>query len=314
MSILAKRALGTLNGWIKQVLLRPFFVLVARTLVWAPFSDKILSFIARARFPAKASIVARLKMPQLRSNYEIDGIQFNLDLSVLADRWVRFQLYEFLDLRYVQSLIRPGDICLDIGANIGIYSLYMGNKGAEVHAFEPNKRMHAAFCKNLRLNPKFNIEVYSEAVSNEKGEMKLFVYSENFGSCLNLNGVNSGSLSEVGTCEKVLVVKKIALDDFIKLKGFSCVRLAKIDIDGSELDLVKGAQQTLSKGIIDYLIVEYSQDIADILGYDLDAFIAIFTQFGYVLKPNQALNKLRKGSLRGIPTVNLFFVSPKLCG
>ena len=137
-----------------------------------------------------------------------------------------------------RSLVRDSRVIVDIGANIGYYSLLASktNPKATVYAFEPKKTAFNLLRKNIELNNYGNIKAYRLAVSDTNGFVDLWTNGD---SCLSsLQRENNVSKSTL-TRERV---ESVRLDDFLK----ETPDLIKIDTQGSEGLILSGATRILS--------------------------------------------------------------------
>jgi len=129
----------------------------------------------------------------------------------------------------------------DVGANVGFFSFWgarMVDVGGVVYAFEASPRIADLLRENIRLNQLENIQVVSSIVSDVAGET--FFYEapdEKFGM---------GSLSP--QFEKPpLSVASVTLDDMVKLENITKVALIKVDVEGHEASVFKGARKLLEQ-------------------------------------------------------------------
>ena len=130
-----------------------------------------------------------------------------------------------------KSLIPKTGICFDIGANVGLYTLLFSKYSKFVYAFEPLPRNISYLYRTLALNNAVNVLVVPYAVSEENG-FAWFQEGEH---------TSEGKLDKKGT-QPVAV---ISLDYFIeKIKKYP--QILKIDVEGAELDVLKGANNLLS--------------------------------------------------------------------
>lgn len=160
--------------------------------------------------------------------------------SISANMW-QMGVTERSDSEHIiQNILREGDTFIDIGANIGSIAIpgkiAVGNSG-RVFAIEANPNIYNYLNKNIKLN-NLEINTFCCAVGDEKGEL--------FFS--NLHQDDQNSISQDGEI-KVPVEK---LDDIIH--GLDRVRLIKIDVEGFELKVVKGAEEIISN--TQYLMFE----------------------------------------------------------
>jgi FkbM family methyltransferase len=143
--------------------------------------------------------------------------------------------YEREQTRLFEQLLRPGGVVLDVGANVGYYTLLasvlVGDAGA-VHAFEPEPRNAEFLRRHLRINGRRNVTVQQAAVSDRAGTARF-----EFGT-----GSGTGHLGEAGTLE----VRTLRLDDFCAEHGLAPAAI-KIDVEGAEMSVLAGARSTLAR-------------------------------------------------------------------
>jgi FkbM family methyltransferase len=135
---------------------------------------------------------------------------------------------------------------LDVGAHVGKYSVYLAKKGNSVYSFEPNPYARGLLRYNIRLN-KVKAKVMPYALSDKRSMRKIYI---------NENNVGHTSLEEkVG---RPVSIRTVTMDS-LALKP----DLIKIDVEGHELNVLKGAKNTLER-YKPKLIIEVSKDQARI--------------------------------------------------
>ncbi|MCW8956162.1 MAG: FkbM family methyltransferase [Gammaproteobacteria bacterium] len=144
-----------------------------------------------------------------------------------------------------------GDIALDIGANIGWYSLLLDKKmpeGCQIYAFEPDPLNYQLLTFNIQLNSANKIKAIQSALSNKNEIKKLYRYSNKNLGRHSLLDINKGDFVDV---------EALILDDFLKSNNVDInrVKFAKIDIEGYEYFALSGALQALES--INCLISEF---------------------------------------------------------
>lgn len=163
---------------------------------------------------------------------------------------------EVPSISFVRSADLKGKTLLDVGANRGIYSIYMSRaagKQGRVIAFEPQPELktHLETIKHsFRLS---NLQVENVGLSNEPG--KMLMRRPKAGA-----GAASFHIDPSAAWEE-FNVPVIRLDDYIESAGIGAVHLIKCDVESHELDVFKGAQETLRRDL-PALIFECNHEIA----------------------------------------------------
>ena len=150
--------------------------------------------------------------------------------------------YERGKMDLAESLLNPGDVVFDIGANVGIYTLLFSKAvgpAGRVVAFEPWPRNVQYLREHLALNKVANAIVVSSAVCTESGTAML-------------NGSGHSSTVRVSS-DGDHEVDKVRLDDYVATSRLR-PKLIKIDVEGSEVDVLNGASTTL-KNVAPWLLV-----------------------------------------------------------
>jgi FkbM family methyltransferase len=145
---------------------------------------------------------------------------------------VVFNRAEPEQLATAEKLAPAGGICLDIGANVGLYTLLLARGAAHVFAFEPFPRNIGYLCRTLEVNRVRNVTVISCAVA-EAVALASFAVGDNCAL---------GRLSAAGDQPVVT----ISVDAFAAAYGIA-PSLMKIDVEGAELAVLKGARDTLAR-------------------------------------------------------------------
>jgi FkbM family methyltransferase len=129
--------------------------------------------------------------------------------------------------RVIRHYVRPGDVCFDIGANIGITSLLLSQLPAdpEVHAFEPGPRLFEVLRRNLAANGARRVTAVAAAVGSEARRAR-FLEASAF-----------GHLSAQGGDE----VEVVTLPGYMAAHGVAKLDFCKLDIEGSEWRVLKNA-------------------------------------------------------------------------
>lgn len=154
-----------------------------------------------------------------------------------------------------------GEVFWDIGANVGVYSLYAAiSKNMRVQAFEPSAGNFFALTRNAQLNNVTDrMSTYCIAFSERVELGVLNLTAANIGGSLNQFGP-PGSRSPFASndCRMMHGMLGISIDAFIAQFSPSLPTYMKIDVDGLELSILKGARKTLSDPLLRELMIELS--------------------------------------------------------
>jgi FkbM family methyltransferase len=129
-------------------------------------------------------------------------------------------------------------VAFDVGANIGIWTLLAAGRGARVHAFEPVPELVERLRAHVALNGADNVLVNSFAAGAESGSLPFFaVRKDNRGA--------SGFARPSAPSEEIRVPVE-TLDAYVARRGITRVDVMKVDVEGAELLVFRGARALLS--------------------------------------------------------------------
>ena len=221
-----------------------------------------------------------------------DGLRYELDLNDDLQRLIYFNAYERELISALLPSVDPNQAFFDVGANVGFYALHAARlmQTGCVYAFEPEPGNFARLQKNCELNGyERRVKPYKLAVSNTVGRAKFFRCNRNSGWG-NLKGFADGPDSEIE-------VETTTIDDFCRTEGISRIGFLKIDVEGSEPQVVEGAAGMLGAKRIDQVFAEFVGLSLPFVGYPFRDFLALFAQFGY--RPDAMSRSLTAAILSG---------------
>lgn len=152
--------------------------------------------------------------------------------------------YEDPERQVLSRLVREGLTALDVGAHHGFYTLLLSKlvgPTGRVIAFEPSPRERERLRLHVRLNGCRNVLIEPLAVGAVSGEVRLFVVE---GRDTGLNSLRPPRCAEPVKSIEVLAT---TVDEYLARHGISRVDFVKIDAEGAELDVMKGAQEMLER-------------------------------------------------------------------
>uniref|UniRef100_A0A7C1G9D5 FkbM family methyltransferase n=1 Tax=Thermofilum adornatum TaxID=1365176 RepID=A0A7C1G9D5_9CREN len=244
----------------------------------ASFLNGYLSEAILFRYLLKISVFQRLLLGRIAISMP-DGIKFFVNDKVtpsvsVDDHYVRAEY-----LRNHEYVPRKGWIILDIGAHVGLYSIWASRKVGErgfVVAFEPNPLSYRWLVSNIELNKVSNIKALPFALGDKLEKKTLYVAEKNVGVSSLIKNHVLHNPSGKDTIFSSHVVQVLTLDYLLEKspriigKPLQLVDLAKIDVEGYEMNVLRGAKKVLEEGLIKRFIIEVHKDqvgTEDIVNY-----------------------------------------------
>jgi FkbM family methyltransferase len=200
----------------------------------------------------------------------------------------KYSLLEADEIRLVKNTIKEGMTIIDIGANIGYYTLIMGRlvgRNGLIYAFEPEQNNFRLLKKNIELNQANNIFAINKAISDNNTGGRIYISKWNRGD---------HRIFDSGDNRRFKPVETLTLDEFMKDKGR--VDLIKLDIQGAEYRALIGMERTIKKNEDLMLIAEYSPYHLEKAGIDSDTFLSWIESHEFLI---YVVDK-KKGGLRSI--------------
>jgi len=168
-------------------------------------------------------------------------------------------LHEFEDMGFVLHFLRPGDLFVDIGANIGAYSILASATGAHMISFEPVPATFEAFLDNIHLNRlETHVDARNHAVGRASGVLEMIADQDTTNQALRAEDHYTG---------KTIRVPVVTLDEALQNKT---PKLIKIDVEGFETEMLAGAEATFAKSDLHAVIMELNGSGAR-YGFDEDS-------------------------------------------
>ncbi|MEW5856274.1 MAG: FkbM family methyltransferase [Cyanobacteriota bacterium] len=188
-------------------------------------------------------------------------------------------LYDYDEMNFLLRYLRPEDSFLDIGANIGVYTLLAASKiqSGSIHSFEALPKNYERLQENIKLNSLEQVKTHAIAVSNQTGSV-----------ALNLAEGDSMPFITHSATDSTLTVPTDTLDNQLQPYSVSNLTLAKMDIEGAELLALKGAVSLLKQQRPYVWILEIN-DSVNHFGYRKEDVVDFLHSFGYSLYRYSAL-------------------------
>lgn len=244
------------------------------------------SFLRKTPYFRGKRHIRNLVAKHIRCKGYTTTISFDLSEKILLnlDDWIPYHIFltgvyaiERYATEFFCNILRKGLVFLDIGANTDYYTLLaaarVGLEG-QVHAFEPVSETFKRLIDNIRINNFKNVFANRCIVHDHHGEMDIFVADK--------TNTGSSSLSPVmdNYSNRVERVETITIDSYIEQKGLRDVHIVKIDVEGSELYVLKGMMKLLNQSQLQ-LFIEISEKTLRSQGTSPEELFKYLKDFGF---------------------------------
>lgn len=207
---------------------------------------------------------------------KIHGFKIRLDLAEWPDRLAYFlgRWYDLPTQLLLKEAIAPGDAVVDVGGNIGMFTLtaryYVGEAGA-VHVFEPNPAPRERLLRHLEANSIANVTVHDCALDEREGEAVLHAPKSNLGE---------GSLARPAYPETDMIAEAVEIKVGDHVLPDVSPRLLKVDVEGAEVGVLRGFRRMIARAR-PVIVCECAQQHLKRFGKSFTDLAAIAEEHGY---------------------------------
>ena len=208
--------------------------------------------------------LAKILVP--RRKVKIDGLSFTLSCSnwITHFRWFLFNEKEPEVRYFIDEYLDDGDIFFDIGANVGVFSIYAAKryKNLRIYSFEPEVSNLATLKENIiKNNITKKTVIYGVGISNSVGLSKLHLQDLTTGSALHTEDRKNIDHSYEGNNPIIWAegIYTVTLDYFCDIINI-IPNAIKIDTDGNESKILKGATNLLKNPMLRSIIIEMPEE------------------------------------------------------
>jgi FkbM family methyltransferase len=201
------------------------------------------------------------------------------------DRELKSGTFENHEMGFVSCFLREGMNVLDIGAHHGLYTLLASKlvgRSGKVFAFEPSPRERKRLKQHLKLNACANVKVEDFALGSVDGLADLFVVDGEEDYC------NSLRPPAVRAKTRKVAVEISTLDGFLERERIGRVDFIKIDVEGAELEVLKGASKLLDSRERPVFLIEVYDTRTTPWGYRARDIVRFLDRHGYQLAAQQS--------------------------
>jgi FkbM family methyltransferase len=198
------------------------------------------------------------------------------------------------EARMIRNLSSNCPLFIDIGANVGVWTVALAaaHPKAAVYCFEPTPGIFDVLRNNVALNRLRNVTAAQLAVSESAGVLLFQTTGENT-SYLNRLTPRKESAEDLHrgrfTNARTIEVKSIRLDDFCQDRGIDRIGFLKIDVEGAEVSVLRGAEHLLQNRAIELIWIEVEPDNLREMGESVESLALITKKMGYtfhILQPD----------------------------
>lgn len=211
--------------------------------------------------------------------------------------------YEPNEMYAAANILRPGMSFVDVGANEGLFTLLasavVGSSGA-VHAFEPSPRERSRLESNIELNGLTNVHVHPVALGSEQQIGSLRVSNQEHPGQSTLGGFSYRETAEVYSVE----VPVETLDHVVESERIDRIDLIKIDVEGSETAVLRGARESVRR-FRPMIIVEAQETSLRQMGSSTLELMDLIRGFGYLIQAFGSAGDPEPVSGSAVQSVNL---------
>lgn len=230
------------------------------------------------RFVMKLSQLGNPKHRMSIKHAHIEGF----DILVMANEDVGRQIYSLGSFEpdetvFFRSVITEDDVCFDIGGNVGYFAMLMAQCASRgsVHVFEPIPLNAAIIRTNANINDFEHVTVNNVAVGDKSGSIKFTVAKDSAYSSMHSTGRVADS--------KVIDVPMITLDEYANEHGIDKINLIKIDVEGAEELVARGAVEILTnpERRPATILMELFDENLQPFGTDVNSIVNLLIKYGY---------------------------------
>jgi FkbM family methyltransferase len=185
------------------------------------------------------------------------------------------RLTEQREIALLRTLVEPGMTIADIGANVGFYAVQMGGwvgAGGRVLAFEPDPFTFSLLRQRTSAAAPPNIDAQQFALGEARGTATLYC------SAYNRADNRVGQRHDEPNVEAIEIQVR-TLDEYLAERSIAGVDAMKIDVQGLEAQVLRGARQTIARGVR-WIWLEFSPDHLRGAGTDPEGFLESLGSFG----------------------------------
>jgi FkbM family methyltransferase len=233
----------------------------------------LASLLRPVQFRGKARLLHSLCSSSGLRTTKVFGYEMQTDLSKWIERSIYLGVFEPDETSLIKGVLRPGMTVVDVGANVGYYSLMAARSGARAFAFEPSPYAAGRLRETVRANALEQVEVLEAALGDEEGSAPIFISND-------ATKTSPSMVANDETSPKQIPVT--TLDRFLGERNIDRVDLLKIDVEGFEPNVIRGAAAALAAGRVRNILCEFNQHWLSRNQSSAAALFKLISSFGFV--------------------------------
>lgn len=203
------------------------------------------------------------------------GIRYRLDLREVVDFATYFGGWEPETIKFIDARLKSGDVVIEVGANVGVQTLQIAKRvypTGHVYAFEPTRFALSKLADNLALNPELSkcVTVRPNLVTDHELDVPLTDIKSSY----------KVDLRADAKPEQIGQEHAVSLDAFVQAYGLKKVDLLKIDVDGYDFKVLRGARRTIESWRPD-IYIELDEAMLNRQGDSVGDILELLFQAGY---------------------------------
>lgn len=211
-------------------------------------------------------------------------LEFTLNKRVLIKLYKNSKISELIyngfeipERDYLSMVLVEGDYFVDIGANIGLFSLIAAEivgEGGKVISFEPTSDSYERFIENISLNKFKNIDSYNIGLSNSVGSLTMNISTNGY------DAWNTFAITTNSNLQSQMQVSVSTLDIQLTYYNKAKIKLVKIDVEGWEKFVLKGGVNFFTN-YSPQVLVEFTEENTFAAGYMVQEIYDFMVDLGY---------------------------------
>ncbi len=211
----------------------------------------------------------------------IDGVRFCFYTDSLISYYLFLGQFENAEIAFMKKFLNEGDVFIDIGANIGLFTIMAGRKvgsSGKVYAFEPVSKTYERLNENISLNKFSNCLSFHLALSNQKASMTINTPQGWYDAHSTLTSTPSRGEGDMKTEQ----IEASTIDILIsQYREMGLAALIKIDVEGWERYVLEGGADFFRSKNAPTLMVEFADDNLQSLDGSCAQLYEQLVEYGY---------------------------------